>query len=167
MGRASTSIICMLTLTITLGCGGSKKDGPGMFQISVGKNDPTRVAQAQSFVDDYTNTMNRSVEKLNNVVDQATAMSAAEELTKTAKRLREIAKEVDSMDKLTKTEHAQLASKGLQTAMANFSKANERVLGKIKDGSVHGEANKALQEAYLEFSKSSAELSESLKAKEF
>jgi hypothetical protein len=110
--------------------------------------------------------MNSAVAKLEAVVDEASATSASAELTKSAKRFREIAKDIKSVGKLRKAEHAQLSMKGLQTAMANFSKANKSVLSKIREGSIPPEANKALQESYLDFSKASMEISEAFKGME-
>ncbi len=165
MFRASTSGICLILLIITSGCGTSKKDSP--IQMSLEKApDQAKVASVQSLLDEYVSALNSSVTKLDKVVDKASAMSAAEELTKSAKRFREIASELKSVDKLNKAEHAQLSMKGIQTTMANFSKVNKRVLAKIQEGAVPPDANKALQEAYEDFGKASMEISEVFKSME-
>ncbi len=161
MSRVSTPGICLLLLTITAGCGTSKKDGPQ----SATSSDPAKVARVQALFDDCVSAFDRATVKLSQVVDKASAMSAAEELTKSANRFRETAKELRSMGKFTKGEEAQLSSlKPLETANANFSKANKRLLAKMQEGTLPPEAFQALQDAYLDFGEATMEFSEASRA---
>jgi hypothetical protein len=148
--------ICLLLLPISVGCGNSKKDGP--------QSGEAKVTRAQSLIDDFVSAINSSADKLDKVVDKASAKSASEELAKSSKRLREIARDLKSLGKLTEAEQAQLSVKGSQTAMNNLTKANKEVLARIQEGTVPPEANEALNEAYLDFSKASMEINEALKA---
>jgi len=154
MCRTFTSGICLFLLIITSSCGGSKKN----------EADRAKVARVQSLFDEYLSALNSSIAKLGQVVDKDSAMSAAEELTKSAMRIREIAKELRSVDKLTKGEDAQLSEatvESAETADVNFSKSTD---GLFDEGTLPPEAMEALRDALLDFSKAIREFSQATKA---
>lgn len=165
MNRVFASVTYLSLVIITSGCGGSKN---GPIQIGIEKPpDQAKVARVRSLYEDYLNALNSSTAKINQVVDKDSAMTAAEELKKSAKLFGELAKELKSMGKFTKGEDAQLSSNMGQsvnpkTASENFGKAAKGLTPKYKD--LPPEAVKALGEAFQDFSKANMEFSEASRA---
>lgn len=124
MYKVSTLGMCLLVLPIATGCGISKKEA------SQSGTKQGNVARVQSTLDNYASALNSSSDKIGQIVDKASAKNATEELTKSAKRIRELAEDLKSAGKLTQGEEVQLSTKGFNTANENFSKANDNVVEK-------------------------------------
>jgi len=134
------------------------------MSLQKASTDEAKVARVQSLLEEYANGLDSCGVKIGKVVDKPSAISASEELKKSAKRFREIAKDLKSEGKLTKAEEARLAIEPLATASENFSKASKGFTARMQQGTLRLEATEDLPEALLDFSKTNMEVSNALRA---
>jgi hypothetical protein len=159
----ANAVIAVCVLVCVWGCGPSNKDSDAPVQKTNGPKaglaEKSNVDRLQALIDDQVSALNAASDSINDIEDGTTALRAAMQLKKGAKQMREIVKDLKSLTKVTKKEHAQLSGKGMAAAKAKNSNANKHLTEQFAQGKLSAEASKAIQEALIDFGKASMEIS--------
>ena len=149
----------LLSLMLVAGFCEASTGGPKAVGI-----DGAKVARIQRVMDDAVDLVNRVSDRLGQVADKDTALSAAKDVKKSAARVRELAKGLKAERKLTREENAELVTKRMRPAQAKFSRALKAADTVLKGVKVPPESERALRAAVREFGLANVELSQAFAA---
>jgi TolA-binding protein len=159
----ANAFLAVCVLVCAWGCGPSNKErdvsdhktnGP-----KAGFAEKSNVDRLQELIDDQVAAVNAASDRINEIQDEITALQAAKQLKKCAEQMRGFAKDLKSLSKVTKKEHAQLSGKGMAAAKAKNANANKYLTEQCTQGKLSPQVVEAIQEALIDFGKASLEIS--------
>jgi hypothetical protein len=158
----------VMLVAFVAGCGTSSQSGgttaPKRAVPTASASENAKIANVQSLLNDYADTITASTEAMKKITDKDSAASAAKQLTKSAQRVSEIANRLKSVGKITEEENAHISAKAFTTADAAFDKAYEELSKKLKGGDLPPDAVQTVRASLVEYGKATKEISETMAA---
>jgi hypothetical protein len=102
--------------------------------------------------------------KVEAIKDEATALSAADQLKFSAGRLREVTREFKAAGKLTKEQERHLKEVDFADTANRLSESEDKLKARLAKSTIPPDASKALSEAFQDFKAAAKECAEAILA---
>jgi hypothetical protein len=156
-----------LFLLLGAGCGGSdekaSKGDPDKSNQKTAPSKSARLTRDQALVDEYVRLVKNTTEKLNQISDKETALSAAKQLGEHARRVRQIAEEIKAAGQLTVEENDQISAQPVLEIREPHAEACRKVSKFLASNSLPPEVLKAVADALQEWGEAITALSEAMR----